>query len=80
MENIVAAKLYKCEICENEFKNKNGLRQHFNIVHNFVKGCEHQCNICQKTFELHHKLSSHVKIAHENKKFHKCDSCEISFS
>ena len=44
-------KIYKCEICDKEFKNNNALKKHFNNVHNFVK--EHQCNICQKVFKLH---------------------------
>ena len=43
----------KDEICEKIMKNNNGLRQHFKIIHNFVKGHEHQCNICQKVFKLH---------------------------
>ena len=52
MEDIAATMQYKCEICEKMFKNNNGLRNHFNIVHAFVKGIDHQCNICQKVFEL----------------------------
>ena len=80
MENI-ATKQYKCEICETELKNHNGLRQHFKNVHNFVK--EHQCNICQKVFKLNHQLTSHVKIFHDNNRKHKefkCDFCEKIFS
>ena len=65
MENI-ATKQYKCEICETELKNHNGLRQHFKNVHNFVK--EHKCNICQKVFKLNHQLTSHVKISHDKPK------------
>ena len=61
-------KKYKCEICDNEFKNKNGLRIHINVIHNLVK--EHECNICQKVFKLQTQLNSHVKIVHENKKYH----------
>ena len=30
-------KIYKCEICDNEFKNINVLRQHFKNVHNSEK-------------------------------------------
>ena len=78
MENITATTHYKCDICEKEFKNNNGLKMHFNIVHNFVK--EHQCNICQKVFKLNNQLTSHLKIAHGNKKHHKCDSCGKSFT
>jgi len=38
----------KCEICDKEYKNNRGLKNHFNIIHNLEK--EHQCNICQKFF------------------------------
>ena len=33
--------IYKCEICDKEFKKSHNLKMHFNIVHNYVK--EHQC-------------------------------------
>ena len=56
----------KCEICDKEFKKNDGLKKHFNIVHNFVK--ELQCNICQKVFNVQHKLTLHVRTVHENKK------------
>ena len=72
-------KIYKCEICDKEFKINNTLKKHFNIVHNFVK--EHQCNICQKDFNFQSQLTKHVKNAHENKKQqHQCNSCGKSFS
>ena len=61
-------KMYKCEICDKEFKNNQYLRQHFNNVHNLTG--EHHCNICQKVFKLQNKLTSHMKIVHENKKYH----------
>ena len=67
----------KCEICDKEFKNNIGLKQHVNKVHNFKE--EYQCNICQKVFKIQSNLASHVKAAHENKKLHKCDSCEKPF-
>ena len=28
---------FKCEICDKEFKTKNGLRKHFNIIHNTLE-------------------------------------------
>ena len=74
----VKTEIYKCEICDKEFKNNNGLKIHINVVHNLVK--EHQCNICQRVFKLQSQLTSHVKNAHENKKNHKCDSCVKAFS
>ena len=69
---------FKCEICDKEFKNNNGLKKHFNVVHNFVK--EHQCNICQKVYKIQSQLTIHVKISHDIKKHHECDLCEKSFS
>ena len=63
----------KCEICDKEFKNNIGLRQHIKNTHNFVK--EHQCNICQKVFQLRKQL-----ISHGNKKHHKCVLCGKTFS
>ena len=72
-------KIYKCEICEKEFKNNDDLKKHFNVVHNNLVKEHHQCNICQKVFRHHGKLTSHMKIAHENQKQHKCASCEMSF-
>ena len=70
-------KIHKCEICDKEFKNNQGLKKHFNIIHNLEK--KHQCNICQKVFKFHSELILHVKIAHENKKHFKCDLCEKAF-
>ena len=61
---------YKCEICDKEFKNNGILKNHFDIVHGFVKGI--QCNICQKRFMFQSQLTSHEKISHENKKDHNC--------
>ena len=66
--------LSKCEICEKEFKNNNGLKCHFNFVHSLEK--EYQCNICQNAYKLQSQLTFHVTSVHENKKYHKCDSCE----
>ena len=31
---MIKKKIYKCEICDNEFKNKNTLKKHFNNTHN----------------------------------------------
>ena len=61
-------KIYKCEICDKEFKSNNKLKKHFNIVHNFVK--EHQCNICNSVFKIRSQLTLHLKIAHESNKHH----------
>ena len=68
--------IYKCEICDKEFNNDNGLNKHFNNVHKFVK--EHCCKICQKVFHSLDYLYSHVKTVHKEK-HHKCDTCEKSY-
>ena len=52
-------KMYKCEICDKEFKSNGCLKQHFRNVHNPEE--EHQCNICQKVFRLKSQLELHVK-------------------
>ena len=70
---------FKCDICDQEFKNKNSIRGHFNRIHNQKQ--EYICAICQKSgFRNQSKLASHIKVIHENKKYHKCDSCEKAFS
>ena len=59
----------KCDICDKDFKSTDGLRAHFNGVHNVIK--EHQCNICQKVIRFQCQLISHVKTtAHENIKIY----------
>ena len=64
--------LYKCEICDKEFKTYNGLKYHFNITHKLEKIL--QCNICQKNFNTQSQLTWHTKFVHEDQKNHKCDS------
>ena len=36
IENISTKKKYQCDICEKEFKNNTGLKDHFKYAHNFV--------------------------------------------
>ena len=69
----------KCEICDKEFKTKNGLKNHFNITHDLQK--EHLCNICQKAFNILNQLTTHMKVVHsKNKAYHKCESCGKALS
>ena len=67
----------KCEICDKEFKNKNGLRVHFKNAHNFLR--EHQCNVCQKVFQMRSQLSLHLKIVHDFVTEHHCNICQKVF-
>ena len=57
--------LLKCEICDKEYKNRNGLRVHFVKFHEEQKG-DHQCNVCDLKFSQQSQLISHTKIVHEN--------------
>ena len=51
---------FKCEICDKEFRDIKGLKNHLNLVHKLMG--EHQCNICQSVFKLQKQLNSHVKM------------------
>ena len=72
--------LLKCEICDKEYKSKQGLGNHFKNVHNFNLIKEHQCNICQSGFDFQSQLTLHMKIAHGKENHPKCDSCGKKFS
>ena len=82
MENLIEVEQnqipLKCEICDKEFKNNKSLKNHFNIIHNYLEK-KHQCNICQKYFNIQSQLSGHLKSVHEKKKDHKCDFCRNFF-
>ena len=63
---------YTCDICDKDFKNKNGLKNHYNIKHDIGALQPKACNICDKT--LIGSLTLHINNVH-GKKIHKCDSC-----
>ena len=70
-------KVHKCNICDQEYKTKNGLGSHIDRTHNQQK--VYQCNICNKSFPIQKKLDLHMKSVHEKKKNHKCNLCGKSF-
>ena len=61
---------YKCEICDKEFENNDGLKKHVKVVHNFVD--ENQCNICQKVFKIQSQLTKHMEISHQKSDQNQC--------
>ena len=69
---------YTCDICEKVFKNKNGLKTHYNIKHDIGALQRQACNICDKT--LIGSLTLHINNVHGKKKIHKCESCHRYFS
>ena len=75
---VTMAMRYTCDICEKVFKNKNGLKTHYNIKHDIGALQPKACNICDKT--LIGSLTLHINNVHGKKKIHKCDSCSKYFS
>ena len=71
--------IHKCEICDKEYKTRNGLRLHFVKFHDEQKG-QQQCNVCNIKFSCQSKLNSHMKSVHEDKNHHKCNECGKSFT
>ena len=63
---------YTCDICDKDFKNKNGLKTHYNIKHDIGALQPKACDICDKN--LIGSLTRQIKAVHE-KKIHKYDSC-----
>ena len=59
-------KIYKCETCDKEFKNNNGLKKHFNTVHEGLKN--YKCYFCESFFGTPHRLKCHMKRVHEEEK------------
>ena len=69
---------HKCEICEQNYSTKRGLKKHFMASHD-QNGKLYYCNICTKSYQNQSSLTLHKKAIHETQKF-KCDSCGKSFT
>ena len=70
-----AEELYKCDICENDFKSRRYLQEHM-ITHTGEK--PHKCNICEMKFSCNSNFRSHMRT-HTGEKPHKCNICEKKF-
>ena len=64
--------LYKCNICEKEFRQKSNLNTHFKGVHE--KSKNQTCNICNASFR---DLNSHIRYIHHKENITKvfCELC-----
>ena len=68
-------KIHQCENCEKQFKNKQCLRNHAEIVHEKKLA---KCNLCEYECTRRENLKTHITIAHEGKKpsKNKCPKCD----
>jgi KRAB domain-containing zinc finger protein len=68
-------KPYQCQICENWFSAKKGLKSHIQGVHKKEKS--HACSQCDKSFFKSWDLKLHLNVHNEEKPY-KCMECEVS--
>ena len=70
-------KVYTCEICNSEFKDRSNLKKHILVVHEGIKPFE--CSLCGSCFSQKSKMKKHIAAVHERKKPHKCKWCDRGF-
>ena len=77
--------VFKCRICELEFKSMDKLNSHLisntcidnrNLDENFL----YKCDLCEKAFLNKNTLQSHVKFKHSKQLKHVCSECKATFS
>ena len=61
-----SSKLFKCEICGNNFLQKSKMKQHVESVHERKKSFK--CDICEKTFSKKQSMKNLFTKVHEEKK------------
>ena len=67
---------FSCDVCGKDFKQDFYLKRHLKS-HNSIGKCV-QCSICSTDIDKE-KLKKHVKEVHQNRKEHKCSSCNMGF-
>ncbi|XP_041983561.1 uncharacterized protein LOC121736435 isoform X2 [Aricia agestis] len=73
-------KIYQCEKCLRNFKQKTDLRAHVSEVHLNVDLRTKPCETCGKKFKSTSDLTSHIKVVHEKAYETKCDICGLYIS
>ncbi|XP_042858969.1 zinc finger protein 62-like [Penaeus japonicus] len=69
-------KIYKCELCHQEFKNSTQLKNHA-WRHTGEK--PFACHICQATFTQQSNLKTHLRI-HTGERPYTCEECNSTFT
>ena len=70
-----AAKIWKCDICDDYLPTKGHLSKHKKTKHK----SNYQCDRCPKIFQDLKSLENHITIIHEGVKKYQCDKCDKSF-
>ena len=74
----VEEKIFKCDICNLTFSQKDKINHHVYNVHKGNKAF--QCETCEKSFSQKINLKTHSLSVHEKKKPNKCEYCDHKFS
>ena len=67
---------YKCEICDQQFRDYSGLFYHSNKH----TGKSFPCKFCGNDFSSKESHRAHVRAIHQEKKDYKCEICHEQFS
>ncbi|KER28015.1 hypothetical protein T265_05061 [Opisthorchis viverrini] len=75
--------LHECDICEQQFKHKGGLKDHRLLVHSNRddNDCRevHRCRVCRKPFLRKDLLGQHLR-AHSDERPFGCNLCGAKFT
>ena len=72
----MAAKQFKCLICDSGFSTKFCLKTHEDSIHRNIK---FDCQDCGKQYKQKGKLTLHINSTHKGIRY-KCDQCDKEFA
>ena len=76
-KSVHEAKIYPCDTCQIQFRNKDTLKVHVETKHHTT----YNCHRCDKKYRFPRTLKTHITKVHEPKSAFKCDYCDsFSFS